>query len=201
MTINGNSPNQDSKSTASNPFDPASLRLDQSFAEKAGVKKLITIVPVRKPNRQDFVRVHPDPSYRLSPAGIIEIKEDRETYLVVPSMAQELQSELVPATLFTAITRQGVIFIWPIKLPGPDGKHNAWPHSAMVAAKLAEKTWIRVCANMHLGAYEPFEAQNKLSEPVWSDVPPFEELLRTAFSGRIVDNSEHPLVRRLRGIT
>jgi hypothetical protein len=69
---------------APNPFDPAALRLDQSFAEAVGVKKLLTTVPVRKPNRQDFVRVHRDPAYRLTPAAIIELKEDREVYLVTP---------------------------------------------------------------------------------------------------------------------
>ena len=47
-----------------NPFDPAALRLDQSFADTVGVKKHLMTVPVRKPNRQDFVRVHPDPAYQ-----------------------------------------------------------------------------------------------------------------------------------------
>src|SRR5689334_18596049 len=69
---------------APDPFDPAALRLDQAFAETAGVKRLLTTVPVRKPNRQDFVRVHPDPRYQLTPASIIELKEDRETYLARP---------------------------------------------------------------------------------------------------------------------
>jgi hypothetical protein len=63
------------------PFNPALLRLDQNFAEMVGVKKLLTTVPVRKPNRQDFVRVHSDAAYRLVPAAIIELKEDREVYL------------------------------------------------------------------------------------------------------------------------
>ena len=46
-----------------NPFDDLmSLRLDQSYADTVGVKKLLTTVPVRKPHRQEFVRVHPDPS-------------------------------------------------------------------------------------------------------------------------------------------
>ena len=67
--------------TEHNPFDPASLRLDQNFAETVGVKKLLTTVPVRKPKRQDFIRVHPDPTYRLTPAAIIELQEDREVYL------------------------------------------------------------------------------------------------------------------------
>ena len=47
------------------PFaDLASLRLDQDFTETCGVKKLLRTIPVRKPNQQDFVRVHPDPAYR-----------------------------------------------------------------------------------------------------------------------------------------
>jgi hypothetical protein len=71
---------------------------------------LIT-VPVRKPNRQDFVRVHTDPAYRLSPAAIIELKDDRETYLVMPAMAPALPGEFATATLFTAINRQGVLFL------------------------------------------------------------------------------------------
>ena len=51
------------------PFDPSSLRLDQSFADGEGVKKLLLTVPVRKPNRQDFVRVHPDAAYRATGSG------------------------------------------------------------------------------------------------------------------------------------
>ena len=43
-----------------NPFDPASLRLDQSFTEGAAVKTLLTTVPVRKPKRQEFVMVNSD---------------------------------------------------------------------------------------------------------------------------------------------
>src|SRR5438270_12559094 len=87
-----------------NPFgDPSKLRLDQSYADTVGVKKLLTTVPVRKPNRQEFVRVHPDPKYRLTPAAIIEVKEDRDVYLVTPSMAQALPGEFSVVTLHLAI--------------------------------------------------------------------------------------------------
>src|SRR5262249_47735460 len=120
-----------------NPFDPAKLRLDQSFAETAGVRKLFTTVPVRKPNKQDFVRVHPAEEYRLTPAATIQLKEDHETYLVTPTMANELPGEFSPVTLFTAINRQGVLQIWPVKLPGPDGKHNEWHRSEGEAAERA----------------------------------------------------------------
>ncbi len=43
-----------SEKSPPDPFDPASLRLDQSFTEGAGVKKLLTTVPVRKPKSTGF---------------------------------------------------------------------------------------------------------------------------------------------------
>ena len=181
-----------------NPFDPAALRLDQSFADTVGVKKHLMTVPVRKPNRQDFVRVHPRSEYRLTPAAIIEVKEDREVYLVTPNMAQELPGEFTAATLFTTINRQGVLHLWPVKLPGPDGKHNEWHRSAAEAAELAIKRWIRLTANMSLGAYAISEAIGDLPEPEWPDIP-FSEMLKIAFSDRIIDRADHPLVQRLRG--
>src|SRR5262249_42225782 len=62
------------------PFDIASLRLNPSFLETAGVKKLLTTVPARRPSPQDFVRVHPSPQYRENFA-MIELKDDREDFL------------------------------------------------------------------------------------------------------------------------
>ncbi len=181
------------------PFNPAALRLDQSFADTVGVKKLLTTVPVRKPNRQDFVRVHSDPQYRLTPAAIIEVKEDREFYLVLPSIAQQLAGEFNVRTPFLTINRQGVVHLWPIKLPGPDGKHNEWPRSEAVAAERAMELWVRVTANKSLGAYEVREATGELPEPDWPAFS-FEEILRIAFRDHIVDRVDHPLVQRLRGM-
>ena len=110
---------------ALDPFDPAALRLDQTFTDGTAVKKLTTTIPVRKPSRQDFVRVHPDPAYRFSPAAVIEFKDDREMYLVAPTLAPDLVGEFAPSTIFTAINRQGVVFLWPVKLPTSDGRGSA----------------------------------------------------------------------------
>jgi hypothetical protein len=181
------------------PFNPAALRLDQAFADTVGVKKLLTTVPVRKPNRQDFVRVHPDPDYRLGPAATIEVKEDREVYLITPGMAQALPGEFSLVTLFTTINRQGTLHLWPVKMPLPDGRQNEWHRSAAEAAECAIKKWVRVTSSMSLGAYEIFEASGGLPEPVWPDIS-FQEILQIAFRDRIVDRADHPLVQRLQGI-
>jgi hypothetical protein len=184
--------------TTPDPFNPAALRLDPSYAETMGVRRLVTTIPVRKPTRHDFVRVNPDPEYRLSPAAIIELKGENETYLISPSIARELPNEIAPASLFTTINRQGVLSLWPVKLPGQDGKDNEWYRSAREAAEKATSAWVRVTANKSLGAYELAVATGDLPEPEWPEIA-FSEILRIAFRDYYVDSLDHPLIKRLRG--
>jgi hypothetical protein len=182
----------------SDPFDLASLRLSQDFEESVGVKKLIRTIPTRKPNAQDFVRVHPSEDYRLL-ARCVELKEDRELYLVRPEIAHELVGETVVKTLFTAINRQGVLFVWPVSIPAADAKQLEWWRSMREAAELAMTSWVRVKANMNLGAYEIFEAGSLMAEPAWPEIS-FQEILRIAFrEGRIIAQTDHPVIKRLRG--
>ena len=179
-------------------FDFNALRLSQDFATQVGVKKALLTVPVRKPHRQDFVRVHPDESWRFQTA-VLAFKDDRaETYVVAPEVHHELPGELVPTLLFTAITRQGVVFLWPIRLPGPDGRHDEWNRSALDAARLAMAGWVRVASNRSLGAYEVFEATGTLPDPEWPKEG-FEHVFRVAFRDHYIDSVDHPAVRRLRG--
>jgi hypothetical protein len=179
------------------PYDLSNLRLDQSFVESAGVKRLLTSVPVRKPNPQDFIRVHPDPEYRAALA-IIELRDDRETYLVVPSVARDLPGEFVMANVYTAINRQGVVQLWPVRLPAVDGRVLEWHRSAAEAAELAMQKWVRIKANMSLGAYEIFEATSTIPDPEWPEQS-FQDLLRIAFRDRLIDSLGHPVIKRLRG--
>ena len=183
--------------TAPDPFDPENLRLDQSFVETSGVKKLLTTVPVRKPNNQDFVRVHPDEAYRLTSA-IIELKDDREVYLVLPHVAHQLPGECSPVILYTAINRQGVVFLWPVKLPTADGKILEWHRSAAEAAERAMSAWIRVKADMALGAYAMYEASSTIPDPIWPTAS-LKDLLKIGFKDRLVDSLDHPVIKRLRG--
>jgi hypothetical protein len=162
-----------------------------------GVKKALITVPVRKPNRQDFIQVHPGEDWRLETA-VLELKEDRETYLVEPSLWSELPGEIVPKVLLTAINRQGVVFLWPIRLPGTDGRVDEWSRSAVESAQMATDRWVRVAANMSLGAYEVYEATGDIPEPAWPDAP-FAKLLEVAFKDRFIQSIEHPVIRKLRG--
>ena len=179
------------------PFDPAHLRISQDFEAQLGVKKALVTVPVKKPNRQSFVRVHPDPAYTLTTA-ILELKEEGENYLVAPSLVPELPTEVSPRTLFTSITRQGSLFIWPVRLPGTDGRQDEWSRSSLEAAKMATTRWVRVASNKSAGYYDIYEATAKIPEPEWPDMP-MKKILAIAFKDRYIDNLDHPVLQKLRG--
>jgi hypothetical protein len=176
-------------SVAPDPFDLKGLRLNQNFVESAGVKKLLTTVPVGRMNPQEFVRIHPGENYREAFA-LIELKEDREFYVLRREIAEELPGEFFLATLFTCINRQGVVRLVPVKLPSPDGRVNEWHRSLLEGIKAAMQSWLRIKANMSLGAYETILATGTIPDPTWPKES-FEELLRVAFRDRVVDRTDH----------
>jgi hypothetical protein len=194
MTTNPKDPDQFDRAQIPDPFDPANLRLDQSFTETVPVKKLLTTIPVRRPSKQSFFRVHPDPAYR-GVFPVIDLKDDQEEYLVAKPLVQELATEIVVKQLCLAITRQGTVFFLPLRLPGPDGKDMKWWSSLREHAKYAETRWIRIWANRDLGAYEAILGDENLSAPEWPDLD-FWALIKIAFRDFLVTDLNHPVVRR-----
>lgn len=199
-TVTG--PDADGSSTiapaavTADPFDPATLVLNQDFEATSGTK-ILTTVPVRRPDRQWWYRVHPEESWRLQTA-VLEIKEDRETYLISRELWPTLGSEIVGKMIFTAINRQGVLFLWPVRLPQADNRRNQWPASEMENAQLGMRSWTRSAANMSLGAYEASIAPAGVPDPQWPTLS-FNEVLKIAFRDRFIATINHPVLRRLRG--
>jgi len=179
-------------------FDPRRLRLSQEFDQLAGVTKLITTVPVKKPDLLSFVRVHPDPDMSLVGALMLERVDGRETFLVAPALYAEVATVGKLKTLHTAITRQGMVFIWPVGMAGADGRSNGWNDSAQQAAEMARTKWVRVAANMGLGAYDIFVPRAELPDPEWPDLT-FERILEIAFRDHFIDSADHPVLKQLRG--
>jgi hypothetical protein len=130
--------------------------------------------------------------------AVILLKEDSETFLLPPPIARDLPGEFVMVMMHTVITRQGVLFLWPIRLPDPDGKINEWHQSAADAAEHATKRWVRIKANKAIRGYDIFEAASTIADPTWPDLT-FQELVRIAFRDRLVSRLDHPVIKRLRG--
>src|SRR5215471_4435399 len=170
----------------------------RDFADPADVTTLVARVPVRRPNGHTFVRVHSGQDYRF-PVDLIELPDEEETYLIYSNeVAAALDEVRKPCMLYTAITRQGTVFLWPVKLPRGNKKLVAWHTSATEAAETAMKFWVRINADMEVGAYKITVARGVIPDPEWPNLT-FEELLRIAFQDRLVNSLTHPLVRRYLG--
>jgi hypothetical protein len=180
------------------PFDPSALRIDPSLGSALGVKKALLHLAVRKPNRQEFFRTHPGQDYRLNVA-LLALKEEGEMYLVLPEIAAAMPGETRAVELRLCINRSGSLFMWPVPLPNPDGRENAWHKTAREIATEAETKWVRMAANMGAGSYDLFVAPPGLSEPIWPEET-MSNLLRIAFGGGgLIGDMNHPVLNRLRG--
>lgn len=185
------------------PTDPFAnlnhLRLSQDFTSLAAVKPVFTTIPVRRPNKSEFVRVRAGADWRFE-AGCFFDEEAEEIYLVAPCLHSMLPGEVRPTTLLLTITRNSPVpFLWPIPLPGPDGRSCSWHETARDAAKLAERSWLRVISDRAASCYVPHIAAGNLADPIWPDGLGMSDILRLAFQDRFIDSFEHPILRRLRG--
>ena len=184
-------------------FNIADFRLPQNFEEHAGGERLITSIPVRKPTREAWFQTHPDEQFRL-PAPVIELKESGDKlgdiYLVTQNLWSDLSDEptFMRKLLVPAITRQGDLFLWPIKLPGADGRLDSWNQSAMRIAAIARDRWVRVGANRTLGVYTARAAHDQNTKAVWPNLR-LEEIIEIAFRDKIIKSMDHPVIRQLRG--
>jgi hypothetical protein len=181
-------------------FDLDALRLPQNYADVVGVQKVFNNVPVTRPDRQWFVRTHPDREAYTMVAALLLLKQDRETYLVTPSALAGAGAEAQPSILHAAINRQGSLFLWPTRLPGHDGRDNPWYQTDRDAAEYARRAWVSVRANTdaRIGGYELFVATAEIPEPEWPPMT-FPELVKLAFHGKIIADPQHDVLLRLAG--
>ena len=185
------------QSTTTTGTDLKSLRLPANYGASLGVKKLLTNVLVGRPKKSNFFRTHPSDEMTF-PAMILENKEARESYVVVPDVAQEISELVRPVMLHAAIDRQNNVFLIPVPLPGEAGTRNQWHESLAQAVEYAKLKWIRITANMHVGGYDVNEAQADLPEPEWP-AHDIDSLVQVAFRGKIITSLDHPVVQSLLG--
>jgi len=183
-----------------NPFDPAALHLGADYSEGLGVRKVISTVPVRKPNKSEWFQVRPGPAWRLQTALLeVEAGVDRAVYLVAKHLWADLSGEIAPALVLTCTNRAGDLFLWRVKLPGSDGRTNTWTESALRIAQAAESTWCRMVADTTNGHYTHFEPAAELPEPKWPEGLDFHQILKIAFRDKFIDTADHAILRALRG--
>jgi len=188
----GNQPTQ-----RKNKYSLDDLRLTQDFESLGGSQKILTTVPIRKPDNQWFFRVRGG-DYRAAVFVLEDNDSRKENYIVLPGIAPDIEAEIMRKTLHLAINRRGDLFLLPLKMPGPDGRTDRWQESMGQAIEMAETAWVRVKGNMGMSCYDIFQANGNLPDPQWPDMS-FEDIFRIAVRDKIIDDENHPLLRSLRG--
>jgi hypothetical protein len=182
----------------STKFDIEKLVLSSNYAETGGAEKIIVRTSVRKPNRNEFFRVHPDDENFSFRCALVEDPDSRDTYVMVSGLADRYSDLCRPVKIVTCVNRSGDPFLWPLKTPTGDRRGGAWIDSALQAAEVAKQKWIKIMADMSSGQYSVFAAVGNLDEPVWPEMA-FNKLMEMAFDGFVIENQDHPLIQRLTG--
>jgi len=186
------------KATKKPLLDPEKYRKAKApLAEEGLSDGAQTTIPVRKPGRRNFIRVHHDEEYRLYDVPVIE-DEKKEVHILSAELEipEDLERFVSHQNLLTCITHRGTLFLWPYK-----NSTNDWSKSASRIARRAVVEWVRLIPDMEANGYrvETAPAELRAVQPTWPEMT-FDEILNTAFEDKCIDSLDHPVIRSLRGL-
>jgi hypothetical protein len=171
-----------------------SLRLSQDYESLTDVKQVITEVTIGKPNRQTFFRVHPEWK-SVYPILELKVTMKSEYYIVAPDAATEIDDEVHPRLLVPVITRDGRLYIWPLRVGNGEQLDQA-AASSLAAMQVAKNQWIKLVWKGH--SFGTFTAKKDPPSPEWPEIS-FDEMLEIAFKDRIIDSPDHVVIKSLIG--
>jgi hypothetical protein len=179
-------------------FDLTELRLTGVGEDVVKTERIISEIPIQKPAKDVFVRTHPDKAFVMHMMTIQT--SDGEFYVVSASIQEALQSEPLcqPRAFIPYTTRQGELFIWPIRLPRGDERIDGYNRSAMEHAERARRDWVRVAANRVLSVYDLIVPVANLGEPKWPSMD-VATMYGIALKNRVISSLDHPVLKDLRG--
>ena len=168
-------------------------RICQDFIKQTPTEIAQPEILVRKPRRNEFFRVHPSEDYCVQ-LKLLDMGNHSGLYLIADDLCKELEDDLEEMALILAVSKIGnVSFLWPMKL-----SNNGWNASAIEIAQEAMEFWVRIRSNQAQGIYESVKAKGNLAEPVWP-AESMDELVKTAFGTKYIDDPSHHVLRELWG--
>lgn len=177
-------------------------RVSQEVEALEGGRKLLELIPVRRPQKTTWFMTHPDKAYWYR-AFLLEDERTGDLYFlsrpVWESLVELGEKAIARKLLIPVMSRNNVLTLWPVSL-GVDGTLGSWSESALTAAVTARTQWVRITSNREMAGYEIKTRPSDGVEPQWPDLSVL-ELLRIAFKGRLVTGMDHPIIRDLQGET
>jgi hypothetical protein len=183
-------------------IDLDSISLDEDYAAGMEEEGTPDALPITKPQRDWFIRTHPTHHKNVR---LLEIKSgaDRGFYIVARPLWPLCHGQdiaLKPVRLTLAVSRESGPFLWPLKLQEEGCKNRAddWSASALRICKKAETAWVKMFTKPGGSCYSHKVAEGITAEPAWPSQS-FEEQLALAFEGKILNDPDDPLLRRIQG--
>lgn len=181
-------------------------KAESGVSEACQTIKKIDLIPVRKPNLTDFIRVHPDDGFAFYEVPIYVDKDDRgRLYL----MDGDEDPDLIPAmsrylryyNFYYYVTSTGDPGLWPIVLPkdGDFAKWNVNPRTATERAVEAIGEWVQVHHHDNERGYYSEPPKEDLGEPNFPDLTS-QRVFELSFKGFIIRDFKHPLVKKCLGL-
>jgi hypothetical protein len=184
-------------------LDIENFRVSQDYAARMQLAKRPVSIPVGRPNPQQFLMFHPDPTWRIT-LNVLEVRANRRTYLVAPELEPELLGDIITKQFAAYTTPAGSWGLWGFRLgggPRPLDNYNLSGHQILAAHA---GTWIRVVTDDQSGRFVAVPAVaammglQQLPVPRWP-AGGFTYLCDLAFRGLVIRDLNHLELRRLRG--
>ena len=171
------SKNGDSPKNGKGNLDFSKFKISSGSSDMPIARKIILHVPVTKPAKQRYVRVHVIDEYHFD-CAVLNLEGEDRPFLLSPEIAQAIAKDAKRVTLKLAIDRQGEPFPLASTAVPEEVNDNPWNQSQREVADLAEEQWVRLTSNRSVGCYEPIVAQGDIPEPVWPEMS-MDEILQS----------------------
>jgi len=169
---------QDAIETNRNPFtNLEAFKVGQDFNEFETAIDY-SVIPLRKPGKQQWFRVHPE--LKVDNLCFLEVEQDEgtpENFLLSGHIASQLRElpGISKRSIRVCVCRpNNTPFVWAIKMPKGSGTK--------------------------LGAYKCFTSTASWEEPSWPNLDMSGMLKRSVGEQHIIASVDHPVVRQLQGI-
>ena len=200
-------PTEQTKHIPAEP-NPTDIFKDLAALRKASVvtvkrrQVFPAIKVIDKPASNLHFRVNPDPEMMLECTLVVDNEGGgKKFYFITPSMRSHLKvsARLRRYVLKVICTHPGgLLMLWPVPMLGPGRDFPVW-RSYDKAAKMAETEWVSMVWSQDHRDYIIEPAEGELPEPDYGQRS-LTEMLMEGFSDCVVDNDEHPFIRRIRGL-
>lgn len=114
-------------------------------------------------------------------------------------MQQYLGTSALPKIIRLSVDSTGLPKLILQPMQDPNVRQNTWHTSLNRGIELAEKSWVRMEANMNHGQYDIIVSKDDLGEPEWPSQS-MVEMVNEVFSNRIITSANHPYIRQLQGL-